>query len=36
MNKIKHAMDMADIGRFRLWLQVFFFLLLVYGGVLPL
>jgi len=29
-------MNMADIGRFRFWVQIFFFLLLVYGGYLSI
>ena len=36
MNKLKHFMNMADIARFRFWLQIFFFVLLTYGGYLAI
>ncbi|MCP4550202.1 MAG: 4Fe-4S binding protein [bacterium] len=36
MGKIKRALNLADIGRFRFWVQLLFFALLVYGGYLAI
>ena len=32
MKRLKDAVDQVDFNRFRFWLQLFFFVLLVYGG----
>ena len=33
MNKFKTYLDNADVSRFRFWVQIFTFVLFVYGGV---
>ncbi len=32
MKKIRDFINKADIRKFRFWIQIFFFVILIYGG----